>query len=72
MKQYLKDLERQRRYERKRERILYRAQQDRLDFRTKVFWEDQVTSMLLGAGLFVLFIGFCMLCTYIFCKITLY
>ena len=66
----LKDLERYRRHERQRQRIILKAQKDMNDFTRKKYWEDTVSSMILGA---VFFVGFCALCftvTYIYAKIT--
>tara|TARA_R100000329_G_scaffold986_1_gene1896 strand:+ start:690 stop:908 length:219 start_codon:yes stop_codon:yes gene_type:complete len=66
----LKDLERYRRHERQRQRIIIKAQKDMNDFTRKKYWEDTVSSMILGA---VFFVGFCALCftvTYIYAKIT--
>ena len=67
----LKDLERYRRHERQRQRIIIKAQKDMNDFTRKKYWEDTVSSMILGA---VFFVGFCALCftlTYLYAKITL-
>ena len=50
----LKDLERYRRRERKRQRIIVKAQKDMNDFTRKKYWEDTVSSMILGAVFFVL------------------
>ena len=66
----LKDLEKYRKQERKRQRIIVKAQKDMHDFTSKKYWEDTVSSMILGA---VFFVGFCALCftvTYIYAKIT--
>ena len=66
----LKDLERYRRHERQRQRIILKAQKDMNDFTRKKYWEDTVSSMILGA---VFFVGFCALCftvTYIYAKLT--
>tara|TARA_R100000995_G_C3456546_1_gene110880 strand:- start:206 stop:427 length:222 start_codon:yes stop_codon:yes gene_type:complete len=67
----LKDLERYRRRERKRQRVIVKAQKDMDDFTRKKYWEDTVASMILGA---IFFAGFCALCftlTYLYAKITL-
>ena len=66
----LKDLERYRKRERKRQRIIVKAQKDMYDFTNKKYWEDTIASMILGA---IFFVGFCALCftvTYIYAKIT--
>ena len=66
----LKDLEKYRKQERKRQRIIVKAQKDMNDFTSKKYWEDTIASMILGA---IFFVGFCALCftvTYIYAKIT--
>ena len=68
----LKDLEKYRKQERKRQRIIVKAQKDMNDFTSKKYWEDTLASMILGAACFV---GFCALCftlTYVYAKITLW
>ena len=66
----LKDLERYRRQERKRQRIIVKAQKDMLDYRNKAYWEDAFSSILLGAGFTILFLALCFTVAYIFAKIT--
>ncbi len=67
----LRDLDNQRRYERKKARILYKAQKDLQDITSKKFWEDQLFGALLGASLFVLFFGICFLLGLLYANITL-
>ena len=67
----LKDLERYRKEERKRQRILVKAQKDMLDYRNKAYWEDALSSILLGAGFTILFLALCFTVAYIFARITL-
>ena len=67
----LKDFERYRRQERKRQRILVKAQKDMLDYRNKAYWEDALSSILLGAGFTILFLALCFTVAYIFATITL-
>jgi uncharacterized protein (DUF2062 family) len=70
MDSIIKDLERYRKQERKRQRIIVKAQKDMNDFTSKKYWEDTVASMILGA---IFFVAFCVLCftvTYIYAKIT--
>ena len=55
----LKDLERYRRRERKRQRIIVKAQKDMHDFTSKKYWEDTLQSMILGAVFFVVFCALC-------------
>ena len=66
----LKDLEKYRKQERKRQRIIVKAQKDMHDFTSKKYWEDTLQSMILGA---IFFVAFCVLCftlTYVYAKIT--
>tara|TARA_R110001599_G_scaffold14377_1_gene62716 strand:+ start:474 stop:689 length:216 start_codon:yes stop_codon:yes gene_type:complete len=71
MNQALKDLELVRRQERKRARILFKAEKDLQDIASRKFWEDQLFGALLGAGLFVLFFGICFLLGLLYANITL-
>ena len=71
MNQALKDLELVRRQERKRARILFKAEKDLQDIASRKFWEDQLFGTLLGAGLFVLFFGICFLLGLLYANITL-
>ena len=66
----LKDLEKYRKQERKRQRIIVTAQKDMHDFTSKKYWEDTLQSMILGAVFFVVFCALCFTVTYIYAKIT--
>tara|TARA_R100000995_G_C3474840_1_gene120327 strand:- start:3 stop:218 length:216 start_codon:yes stop_codon:yes gene_type:complete len=67
----LKDLERYRKEERKRQRILVKAQKDMQDFRDKVYWEDTMEGFCKGAVFTVAFLGLCCTLGYVFAKLTL-
>ena len=66
----LKDLEKYRKQERKRQRIIVKAQKDMHDFTSKKYSEDTLQSMILGAVFFVVFCALCFTVTYIYAKIT--
>tara|TARA_R100001230_G_C5592349_1_gene108249 strand:- start:77 stop:298 length:222 start_codon:yes stop_codon:yes gene_type:complete len=67
----LKDLERYRRQERKRQRIILKAQKDMQDFKDKVYWEDALEGFLKGAIFTVAFLSLCCTLGYVFAKLTL-
>ena len=67
----LKDLERYRKEERKRQRILVKAQKDLADFRSKVYWEDRMEGFWKGAVFTIAFLGLCCTLGYVFAKLTL-
>jgi hypothetical protein len=71
MNQALKDLELVRRQERKRQRIIIKAQKDIQDFRNKEYWEDELEVLLKGALFTVTFLGLCCTLGYVFAKLTL-
>ena len=71
MDSIIKDLERYRRQERKRQRIIVKAQKDMQDFRDKAYWEDTLDGFLKGAIFTVAFLGLCCTLGYVFAKLTL-
>lgn len=67
----LKDLERYRKEERERQRIIIKAQKDIQDFRDKKYWENELEIFLKGAVFTVAFLGLCCTLGYVFAKLTL-
>lgn len=71
MDSIIKDLERYRRHERQRQRIILKAQRDMLDYKNKNYWEDTLEGFLKGAIFTITFLGLCCTLGYIFAKLTL-
>lgn len=67
----LKDLEKYRRRERKRQRIIVKAQKDLKDFRDKAYWEDIFDGMFYGILFTIGFLTLCCTLAYVFAKVTL-